>query len=36
VLRANTNMIRFVEGLGFVAHDDPDEPEQVNTVLELG
>ena len=36
VLRANTNMIRFTEALGFVAHDDPDEPEQVNMVLELG
>jgi acetyltransferase len=36
VLRVNTNMIRFTEGLGFVTHDDPEEPEQVNTVLELG
>jgi hypothetical protein len=35
VLRVNANMIRFTEGLGFVAHDDPEEPEQVNTVLEL-
>lgn len=35
VLRNNPNMIRFTEGLGFVAHDDPDEPEQVNAVLEL-
>jgi acetyltransferase len=35
VLRNNPNMIRFTEGLGFVAHDDPEEPEQVNAVLEL-
>ncbi|MBK9674354.1 MAG: GNAT family N-acetyltransferase [Betaproteobacteria bacterium] len=35
VLRNNSNMIRFTEGLGFVTHDDPDEPEQVNSVLEL-
>jgi acetyltransferase len=35
VLRSNPNMRRFCEALGFVAHDDPDEPEQVNMVLEL-
>jgi acetyltransferase len=35
VLRANTNMLRFTQGLGFVVHDDPDEPEQVSTVLDL-
>jgi acetyltransferase len=35
VLRNNANMLRFVQGLGFVVHDDPDEPEQVNTVLDL-
>jgi acetyltransferase len=36
VLRSNQRMIRFTEKLGFVVHDDPDEPEQVNAVLELG
>jgi len=36
VLRSNQKMIRFTEKLGFVVHDDPDEPEQVNAVLELG
>jgi len=36
VLRSNPKMIRFTEGLGFVTHDDPHEPEQVNMVLELG
>jgi acetyltransferase len=35
VLRSNQNMRRFCEALGFVAHDDPDEPEQVRMVLEL-
>jgi acetyltransferase len=35
VLRSNSKMRKFCEGLGFVAHDDPDEPEQVNMVLEL-
>jgi hypothetical protein len=35
VLRNNANMIRFTEGLGFVTHDDPEDPEQVNTVLDL-
>jgi acetyltransferase len=35
VLRANARMIRFSEGLGFKIQDDPQEPEQVNAVLEL-
>ena len=35
VLRSNPKMIRFTEGLGFVTHDDPEEPEQVSMVLEL-
>ena len=36
VLRNNTGMIRFVEGLGFVVQEDPEEPEQVHTTLDLG
>ena len=36
VLRNNTGMIRFVEGLGFDVQEDPEEPEQVHTTLELG
>ncbi len=35
VLRNNHNMLQFTEALGFVTHDDPDEPEQVTVVLEL-
>jgi acetyltransferase len=35
VLRTNSNMRRFTEGLGFVTHDDPNEPEQVTMVLDL-
>jgi acetyltransferase len=35
VLRQNANMIRFCERIGFVAHNDPDEPDQVNMMLEL-
>ena len=35
VLRANANMRKFCEGLGFVAHDDPDEPEQLTMMLAL-
>ncbi len=35
VLRSNTNMRHFTEALGFVTHDDPNEPEQVNMVLDL-
>ncbi len=35
VLRSNANMRHFTEALGFVSHDDPNEPEQVNMVLDL-
>ncbi len=35
VLRANAGMRRFCEGLGFVTHDDPHEPDQVLMVLDL-
>ncbi len=35
VLRSNPNMRHFTEALGFVAHDDSNEPEQVNMVLDL-
>jgi len=35
VLRANANMRKFCEGLGFVTHEDPNEPEQVMMVLDL-
>ena len=35
VLRANANMRKFCEGLGFVTHDDPNEPDQVMMVLDL-
>ncbi len=35
VLRTNTQMLRFVTALGFVVHDDPEEPDQVLTVLPL-
>jgi acetyltransferase len=35
VLKQNTNMIRFCERLGFVAHDDPQEADQVNMVFEI-
>jgi hypothetical protein len=35
VLRSNANMRRFTEALGFVTHDDSNEPEQVTTVLDL-
>ena len=35
VLRANHNMLRFTAGLGFKAHDDPDDPEQVLVEREL-
>ncbi len=35
VLKQNTNMIRFCERIGFVAHDDPQEHDQVNMVFEL-
>ena len=32
---SNVNMRKFCQALGFVAHDDPDEPEQVTVVLDL-
>ncbi|NDP43269.1 MAG: GNAT family N-acetyltransferase, partial [Aromatoleum sp.] len=35
VLRANDNMLRFTQRLGFVARDDPEEAGQVILVLEL-
>jgi GNAT superfamily N-acetyltransferase len=35
VLRENTNMRKFTEALGFVTHDDAQEPEQVTVVLDL-
>jgi len=35
VLRANPNMLRFTAGLGFVQHDDPDDHDQVEVVLDL-
>jgi acetyltransferase len=35
VLRSNRNMLRFTESLGFAAHDDPDDPELIDVVLEL-
>jgi len=35
VLRSNRNMLRFTESLGFTAHDDPDDPELVDVVLDL-
>lgn len=36
VLRGNANMLRFVAGLGFVARDDADDPEQVIVSRDLG
>ncbi len=35
VLRANPNMLRFTAGLGFIAHDDPDDHDQVEVELDL-
>jgi acetyltransferase len=35
VLRANHNMLRFVQKLGFTVQDDPEDPEQVKTELTL-
>ena len=35
VLRANHNMLRFSQGLGFKIRDDPDDGEQVTAELEL-
>ena len=36
VLRANQNMLQFVQRLGFVVHEDAEDPEQVNVSLALG
>lgn len=35
VLRANVNMVRFCQGLGFEIRDDAEDPEQVVAVLPL-
>ena len=35
VLRSNRNMLHFTESLGFAAHDDPEDSELVDVVLEL-
>jgi len=35
VLRANRNMLRFTQSLGFAAHDNPEDAELVDIVLEL-
>jgi acetyltransferase len=35
VLRANTNMIRFTQSLGFTIRDDPDDQDQVTAELVL-
>ena len=35
ILRANQNMIRFTQGLGFAVRDDPEDPEQVTAELPL-
>jgi acetyltransferase len=35
VLRANVNMLRFSTHLGFVIHDDPEDPDQVTVELAL-
>jgi acetyltransferase len=35
VLRANHNMVRFSQGLGFEVHDDPEDPDQVSVELTL-
>jgi acetyltransferase len=35
VLKANANMVKFVTSLGFAVHDDPTDPDQHMTVLEL-
>ena len=35
VLRANVNMLRFSTRLGFVIHDDSDDPDQVKVELAL-
>ena len=35
VLRANHNMVRFTQGLGFTIRDDPEDPDQVVAELDL-
>ncbi len=35
VLKQNSNMVHFCERIGFAAHDDPQEPDQVSMVLDL-
>ena len=35
VLRSNQNMLRFVQRLGFVAKEDPADPDQVDVALSL-
>ncbi len=35
VLRANHNMVRFCQGLGFEIKDDPEDPEQVVAILNV-
>jgi len=35
VLRGNRNMLKFAETFGFVAHDDPEDSEVVDVVLDL-
>jgi len=35
VLRANSGMLRFSQGLGFEVRDDPEDPDQVSVELAL-
>jgi L-amino acid N-acyltransferase YncA len=35
VLRENATMRKFTEALGFVTHDDAQEPEHATVVLDL-
>ena len=35
VLRANHNMVRFTQGLGFTIRDDPEDPDQVVAEFDL-
>ncbi len=35
VLRSNRSMLQFTNALGFEAHDNPEDPEQVSVVLDL-
>ena len=36
VLRSNHNMLKFTEAFGFKTRENPEDPEQVSVVLELG